>query len=82
MGEGVSMVSRTEMVDLMIAIGQLEVRSVEWEVLSNSSSPPVSYTHLVETGVYNEISQVMQDVQMEAGCTWIVAEATVSREFV
>ena len=29
MGEGVSMVSRTEMVDLMIAIGQLEVRSVE-----------------------------------------------------
>lgn len=31
--------------------------------------------NLVETGVYKEITQVMQDVQMEAGCTWIVAEA-------
>ena len=31
--------------------------------------------NLVETGVYKEITQVMQDVQMEAGCTWIVADA-------
>lgn len=30
---------------------------------------------IVETGVYQEISSVMRDAQIDAGCTWVVAEA-------
>ena len=44
----------------------------------DAKTKPASGTrgwNLVATGVYNEISLVLQDAQADAGCTWIVAEA-------
>lgn len=47
-----------------------------WREVATKTRPAASsgWT-LVETGAYREISQVMEDAQAEAGCTWIVADA-------
>ncbi len=54
-----------------------KVSEAMWREVAAKSRPAGGSRgwNIVETSVYREISQVMQDVQAEAGCTWIVAEA-------
>ncbi len=47
-----------------------------WREVAAKTRPAASQGWtLVETGAYREISQVMEDSQAGAGCTWIVADA-------
>lgn len=65
-------------VSVMLALDPKgQVSDDKWREVAAKTRPAGGATgwQLVETGVFREITAVLQDAQEEAGCTWIVAEA-------